>query len=141
MYFIKIPVAGGTYGVWLSLDNGATYHPVAVSSGKGRFTTHYAANTVIAVTYESAGVCTCFSQAGANETDDVTGIFRVLNDYDSNTTYSAMSTAELVAGTKTSSRSVRADYLNDGINTLIDNKLVVSSTQPTGRAIWFNVLS
>lgn len=141
VYFIKIPVAGGTYGVWLSLNNGTNYYPVAVSSGKSRFTTHYAANTVIAVTYESAGVCTCYAQAGADSTADVTGIFRVLNDYDANTTYSAMSTSELTTGTATSSRVVRSDYLKKGINTLIDNKLVVSSTQPTGRALWFNVLS
>ena len=86
VYFIKIPVAGGTYGVWMSLNNGTNYYPVAISSGTGRFTTHYAANTVIAVTYESAGKCTCYPKAGGDSTSSVTGIFRVLNDYDSGNT-------------------------------------------------------
>ena len=86
VYLIKIPTAGGTYGVWLSLNNGTNYYPVAVSSGTARFTTHYAANTVIAVTYESAGTCSCYALAGADAVADVTGIFRVLNDYDANST-------------------------------------------------------
>ena len=85
VYFIKIPEAGGTYGVWASLNNGTNYYPVAVSNAKARFTTHYAKNTVIAVTYESAGKCTCYPLAGGTATSDVTGIFRVLNDYDANT--------------------------------------------------------
>lgn len=123
IYFIKIPVAGGTYGVWLSLNNGTNYYPVAVSSGKSRFTTHYAKNTVIAVTYESGGKCTCYPKAGGDTTSDVTGIFRVLNDYDANTTYSAISASELTTGTATTLRTVRADYLKSGVNDLIDAKV------------------
>jgi len=93
VYFIKIPKAGGTYGVWCSLNNGTNYYPVAISSGKGRFTTHYGVNTVIAITYESAGVCTCYPLAGGDTTSDVTGIFRVLNDYDANTNTAVTQTA------------------------------------------------
>ena len=93
VYFIKIPVAGGTYGVWLSLNNGTNYYPVTTSNGKARFTTHYPANTVIAVTYESASACTCYAKAGADSTADVTGCFRVLNDYDANTNTAVTQTA------------------------------------------------
>ena len=123
VYFIKIPVAGGTWGVWLSLNNGSNYYPVAVSSGTTRFTTHYAVNTVIAITYESASKCSCYARTGADSLADVTGIFRVLNDYDANTTYSAMSSSELTTGTATTSRVVRADYLKTGIDSLIDTKI------------------
>lgn len=123
VYFIKIPKAGGTYGVWCSLNNGTNYYPVAISSGKGRFTTHYGANTVIAITYESDGKCTCYPLAGGDATSDVTGIFRVLNDYDANTTYGVMSSSELTTGTVTASRVVRSDYLKSGINSLIDTKI------------------
>ena len=42
---------------------------------------------------------------------------------DNNTTYSAMSKAELTTGTATSSRTVRADYLKSGIEELIDGKI------------------
>lgn len=127
VYLIKIPTAGGTYGVWLSLNNGTNYYPVAVSSSTGRFTTHYGVDTVIAVTYESAGKCNCYALAGADATASVTGIFRVLNDYDANTTYSAMSSSELTTGTVTTSRVVRSDYLKTGINSLIDAKLKIPS--------------
>lgn len=135
VYFIKIPVAGGTYGVWCSLNNGTNYYPVAISSGKGRFTTHYAANTVIAITYESAGVCTCYPLAGGDATSDVTGIFRVLNDYDANTTYSAMSSSELTTGTVTTSRVVRSDYLKAGINSLIDTKINALDVTTSGAGV------
>lgn len=93
IYFIKIPVAGGTYGVWLSLNNGTNYYPVAVSgSSTARFTNHYGANTVIAVTYESAGVCNCYAKTGGDSLSEVTGIFRVLNDFDADTKNTAGST-------------------------------------------------
>ena len=123
VYFIKIPVAGGTWGVYLSLNNGTNYYPVAVSNGKGRFTTHYGQNMVIGVTYESAGVCNCYARTGADTLADVTGCFRVFDSYDSNTTYSAMSASELTTGTVTTSRVVRSDYLKSGINSLIDTKI------------------
>lgn len=123
VYFIKIPVAGGTWGVYLSLNNGTNYYPVAVSNGKGRFTTHYGQNMVIGVTYESAGVCNCYARTGADALADVTGCFRVFDSYDSNTTYSAMSASELTTGTVTTSRVVRSDYLKSGINSLIDTKI------------------
>lgn len=41
---------------------------------------------------------------------------------DNNTTYSAMSVSELTTGTATSLRTVRADYLKTGINTLVSGK-------------------
>ena len=84
VYFIKIPAAGGTYGVWLSLNNGTNYYPVAIGTGSSRFTTHYPNNTVIAVTYESGSTCNCYAKTGADSTSNVTGCFRVLNDYDAN---------------------------------------------------------
>lgn len=83
VYLIRIPVSGGTYGVWMSLNNGTNYYPVAISNSTGRFTTHYARGTVIAVTYESASTCNCYAREGADALADVTGCFRVLNDYDS----------------------------------------------------------
>lgn len=123
VYFIKIPVAGGTWGVYLSLNNGTNYYPVAISNAKARFQTNSPINSVIAVSYESAGVCNCYARGGADALADVTGCFRMVDSYDSNTTYSAMSTSELTTGTVTTSRVVRSDYLKSGINSLIDTKI------------------
>ena len=122
IYFIKIPVAGHAAGVWVSLNNGTNYYPVAVSNGKNMLTTHYPATAVVAIAYESAGICNCYNISGADAKADVTGCFRVLDSYDSNTTYSAMSINELIAGTATSQRTVRADYLKSGINSLFDTR-------------------
>ena len=121
IYFIKIPVAGGSYGVYLSLNNGTNYYPVAINNTKARFQTNYAKDTVIAVTYESGGVCNCYARTGADSRTDVTGCFRVLNDYD--TTYSTITTAEINAGTSSSNRVVTPAILNSGINTLISKKV------------------
>lgn len=124
VYFIKIPEAGGTYGVWLSLDNGTNYYPVAVSNGKGRFTTQYLKNTVIAVAYESTSVCSCYARTGADALADVTGCFRVFESYDSNTTYSSMTQAEANTGTSTTARLITPKVLTDTIK----NKVTVANS-------------
>lgn len=57
---------------------------------------------------------------------------------DNNSTYSTMSTSELTTGTATTARSVRADYLKAGINSLIDTKiggLDVASVGGSGKYI------
>lgn len=112
VYFIKIPVAGGTYGVWLSLNNGTNYYPVAISTDTGRFTTHYPANTVIAITYESASKCNCYPKAGGDSRSDVTGTFRVLNDYDANTTYNFSGTTFVSGDKDTGSHDANAITAN-----------------------------
>ena len=47
---------------------------------------------------------------------------------DNNTTYSAISQSEITTGTATTSRVVRADYLNAGIDALIAANVVVNTT-------------
>jgi len=58
---------------------------------------------------------------------------------DNNTTYSAMSASELTTGTATTQRTVRADYLKSGIETLITNKtdtsLNTSSKNPIANSV------
>lgn len=115
---IKIPVAGGTYSEWLSTDNGTTYHPIALN-GKSRITSQYAVNTYLTLIYESSGVCTTYALAGADSTADVTGTWRVINYYDSNTTYSSMSQSEADTGTATSARTMTAAVLSTTINNKI----------------------
>ena len=118
---IKIPVAGGTYSEWLSTDNGTTYHPIALN-GKSRITSQYAVNTYLTLIYESSGVCTTYALAGADSTADVTGTWRVINYYDSNTTYSSMSQTEATTGTATTGRLMTAKVLNDTVSNKISGK-------------------
>lgn len=85
---IKIPVAGITYGVYLSIDNGTTYKPVALY-GTTRLTTQYAVDMYIRLIYdENASVASIYNIDGGNASETVTGgAWRVINFYDTNTTY------------------------------------------------------
>ena len=94
IYTIKIPVAGHSYGVFMSVNNGTNYYPV-VANGTGRITTHYPVNTYIQVVFESSGSAASMTPvAGADSANGSTitgGVFRVINYYDANTTYTVTS--------------------------------------------------
>ena len=88
---IKTPGAGGSYGVFLSLDNGATYRPISMS-GTSRLTTHFSSGIMLILTYNAAGqVNTMRGKVDANGTLSTTtgdnnvtgGRWEVMNLYDS----------------------------------------------------------
>ena len=117
---IKIPVAGVNSGIWMSVDNGVNYYPVATYN-TGMLTTHYAVNNMITLIYQTGmstkiyGTTTAGAAAGASTASVTMDRWAVLNSYDSNTTYSTMSVAEMTTGTATSNRVIRADYLKSGM--------------------------
>ena len=81
---IKIPIAGHSWGVWLSIDNGTTYHPIALN-GTTRLTTQFPVNTYLQLVYESnSTVNSVYALEGSTTASNVTGIWRVINYYDSN---------------------------------------------------------
>lgn len=123
-YIIQTPVAGITYGVYMSINNGTDYYPV-VANGTSRITTQYPVGMQLQVIFDPDGsAASIYPVIGGDSSGTVSGgVWRVLNYYDSNTTYSAMSTSELITGTVTTSRVVRSDYLKAGINSLIDTKI------------------
>lgn len=86
---IKIPVAGHTYGVFVSIDNGSHYYPVVVGNGTGRLTTHYGNGTPIQLIFDSSGsAADMYALNGADTRDTVTGgVWRVLNYYTDGNTY------------------------------------------------------
>lgn len=85
---IIIPVAGHSYGVYLSIDNGTTYKPI-VYQGTTRLTTHFGNGIPLELVYHSSGsVDSIFPLAGGDERTTVTGgVWRVLNAYDSGNNY------------------------------------------------------
>lgn len=124
MILIKIPVAGISSGVWISVDNGVTYYPIATVN-KTRLTTQYPVNAMLLLMYEpnatttTYGTSTSGASAGSAAADLVSNRWTVINGYDANTTYSAMSASEMQTGTATSSRTIRADYLKSGLQRII----------------------
>jgi len=90
---ITIPVAGVNAGVWISVDNGSHYYPIAVNN-KTRLTTQYAIDNQITMIYQENMVTTTYgtdttgAAAGASAADLTSDRWVVLNYYDANTTYS-----------------------------------------------------
>ena len=84
IFTIKIPVAGISYGVWVSMDNGTTYYPVAIN-GTTRLGTQYGVNSYLTLQYENASSVTVYARGGSDSSSSVTKIFRVLNFYNSDT--------------------------------------------------------
>lgn len=83
IFTIKTPGAGHDYGVFISVDNGATYQPV-VRFNKQRLTTHYDAGTYLTVIYSSSAVTnSVFAADGATARSNITGSWQILNEYDS----------------------------------------------------------
>ena len=84
-FTIKIPtITGNDYGIFLSVDGGTTYYPIA-SSGTSRLTSQYSVGTYLTVIFEESGsVESIFPVAGGSARVTVTGgCFRVSNYYDS----------------------------------------------------------
>ena len=102
---IYVPaVAGGSSTTTLNINGlGAK---TCYYSNTSAITTHYSVGTPILLTYRN----NCWRRA----------------DYNSNTTYSAMSVAEMRAGTATSERLIRADYLKTFLSTLGGTNLTLT---------------
>lgn len=119
---IKIPVAGVNSGVWLSVDNGTTYYPVALVNTT-RLSTQYIVNSIITLVYETGMETSIYGTTieGAAKGSSVASVtmdrWTVLCSYDSdtNTTYSAITAAQITTGTATTSRVVTAAALKGGI--------------------------
>lgn len=88
---IKIPVAGNTSGVWVSVNNGTTYYPVATNN-TGRLTTHYPVNEIITLAFEENmttaiyGTSISGAAAGASVANYTSNRWVVANYYDSGNT-------------------------------------------------------
>ncbi len=90
---IKIPVAGISYGVWLSVDNGTTYYPVG-RNDTSRLQTQFANGTTIHLVFQTNANMSMYARGGADSSTTYTGNYwKVVNYYDTNTTYSVVSTS------------------------------------------------
>lgn len=126
---IKIPIAGVNAGCSVSIDNGTNFYPVTYNTN-GRVTTHFSVSDVITLQFDASKVIAAYGfkngTSNGNATTNITGCWRLLNMYDTNTTYSAMSVAEMRGGTATSSRIMRADYLKTFLSTLGGTNLTLT---------------
>lgn len=133
MIKIKIPVAGSTYGVCITLD-GTNFHPVAYAS-TSRVTTHYPLNAIILLAYDAAGTCAVYSNSAS--TANIEGVWRVMNMYysDSNTVPSGYCTT--AAGTAAKG----ATFTNYNLLAKSYMMLVIQNTNTAASALTLNVNS
>lgn len=113
---VKMPSGGNAAGVWLSTNGNVAdnYHPIAIN-GANRLTTHFAANTILMLVYQSNMTVSTYALAGANSATNITGIWRVINYYDSNTntllrTYASNTDIDVPLIGQSSANSTTADW-------------------------------
>lgn len=111
---ITIPVAGHTNGVFVSIDNGTSYHP-ANASGTARLTTQYGVGVSIQLVFDADGTTNdMYALNGADARAAVTGgCWRVINYYDSNSNTIPSAYCETAAGTAAKAASCSAYALLD----------------------------
>lgn len=117
---IKIPIAACASGVWVSVNSGSTYYPVATVNTT-RLTTQFPVDEIITLVYEKNrttniyGTSTDGAPAGSSVAAYVSDRWVVKNYYDTNTTYSTLTAALITAGTSTSARIVTAAAVKGGV--------------------------
>lgn len=120
---IKIPVAGISYGEWLSVDNGTTYYPVGPLS-TSRLGTQFAVDYSLHLIFRSNANFSMYARGGADSSTTYTGNYwQVLNfrDTNDNTVPSAYCTT--AAGTAAKSATCTEYVLtsNTYLHVLIKN--------------------
>lgn len=134
---IKIPVAGVNAGIWLSVDNGTNYYPIATQN-TGRLTTEWSVNQYITLVYETGMATSLFgttkdgAAAGATEANVTMNRWRVLNYYNTNTTYSVISKANIISGTETTGCLVTAARMRELLDNLGGTNLTLTKDSTKG---------
>ena len=84
MFTIKLPVAGHSYGEFISVNNGTNYYPVGYNTN-AILTTHFPVGAIITVVFKADGVVnSIYPVAGGDSKVNVSGgAFYVMNLYDS----------------------------------------------------------
>ena len=123
---IRIPQKGVSGGILLSIDDGATYHPV-VRQANLRITTQYAAGATLIITFNATQTASVYATSGA--VTSYTGCWQVA-DYDSDTQTSTGSSNKtgtkmyIIGGTsQSSSGSGVYTYSNENVYIGKDNGL------------------
>lgn len=88
---IKSPTAGHDYGIYMSINNGTTYHPIVLKD-TSRLTTHYggAGNYMVFIFRASGSAASMIPLAGNTDGTRVTvsgGVWQGFDYYDSGNTY------------------------------------------------------
>lgn len=113
---VRVPLAGNSGGVLLSIDGGTKYYPI-VRNVNTLVTTTYAVGSTVILTFNATQTASPYLTAGTETS--VTGCWQVA-DYDSNTTYTNVklghgyTTCSTAAGTVAKTASLSSYTLTTG---------------------------
>ncbi len=119
---LRVPAAGVSGGILLSIDNGTTYYPI-VRQVNSLVTTHYGKGATIVLTFNSTQTASPYTTSGKTAT--VTGCWQ-LADYDSDTKTRSSNNAGkkmYLIGATTQSTSGQTTYSNSQCYIGTDNCL------------------
>lgn len=119
---LRVPAAGVSGGILLSIDNGATYHPI-VRNVNTLITTHYSKGASLVLTFNSTQTANVYVTAGT--TTAVTGCWQIA-DYDSDTKTRSSNNANkklYIVGATTQSTSGQTTYSNSNCYIGTNNRL------------------
>lgn len=87
MITIRMPAAGSDYGIFLSLNNGTTYYPIAYTQqNSSRLTTHFPNGSTLYLMYDSNHTCNdVYAVTGASARSNIKGCWVIMNGYNSDT--------------------------------------------------------
>lgn len=130
---MRIPVAGCNYGTCIAI-NGSDFHPVVFNTNSV-VTTHYGVGVELLLMYDSNGSAkVCSNSATATA---ISGVWRVMNNYNSNTTNTAGSTNTaskiFLVGT-TSQTNYAQTYSNSRVYTENGTLILSKTTDASGTA-------
>ena len=146
IFVIKLPTAGHSNGVFMSVDNGTNYYPISVT-GTARLITHYQNGSRIILMFKSDGITAdMFPITGGDSRSTIRGgAWLVLNYYDSgNTVPSAYCTTAAGTAAKTASCSNYNLTSKTWLHVLIQNAnssktaLTFSVNGKTAKPIYIN---
>lgn len=119
---LRVPGAGTSGGILLSINNGVTYYPI-MRNVNTLVTTHYSAGASLILTFNSAQTAEVYTAAGTKST--VTGCWQIA-DYDSDTktrSSNKTGTKMYLIGAQSQSTSGQTTYSNSNCYIGTDNCL------------------
>ena len=123
---VKLPVSGNSSGYCISIDKGTTYHPM-VHTNNSIITTHFNQNTILLLMYDGSTKASVYgSSSGATSTSsqNITGVWRVMNLREDGNTYTSAycsTRATIAAKTATSHGYVINNNQKHYIHIIITN--------------------
>lgn len=135
---VKLPVSGNSSGYCISIDKGTTYHPM-VHTNNSIITTHFNQNTILLLMYDGSTKASVYgSSSGATSTSsqNITGVWRVMNSREDGNTYTS---AYCSTGATTASKTATSHGYIINNNQKHYIHIIITNTNTAQSALTLNI--